>query len=193
MHILRKLANTKIYQKRKSPAVLPSRDNLCDHADLQILWRGIPTSTELSPSWSSTHWDRALRPFIRVKLFPLVTVVSHLPSPFPFSWFQDITLPCILLPLALVFFCLILDSFFRHSLNNNVPESCMVNPLFTLYSSPGIFYPLLQVNLPGVLLTWCGWPSEYLCLSTSLLSATLLFPAACYWTFLPGCLGSISA
>ena len=192
MHILRKLANTKIYQKRKSPAVLPSRDNPCDHVDLQILWRGIPTSTELSPSWSSRHWDRALRPFIWVKLFPLVTVVSHLPSPFPFYWFQDITLPCVLLPLALVFFCLILDSFAIPQIITSQRVAWLAL-FFTLYSSPGIFYPLLQVNLLGVLLTWCGWPSEYLCLSTSLLSATLLFPAACYWTFLPGCLGSISA
>lgn len=52
--------------------------------------------------------------------------------------------------------------------------------LFLLYP-PGIFYPLLRVNyyLHGV-----GGQVTIFCL----LSATLLFPAAYYWTFPPGCL-----
>lgn len=137
----RKLANTKIYQKRKSLAVSSSRDIPCHHADL-------PDSLKVHP-YPAPYLDRiashlnrntlrsALGLFIWVKppslwssvsvsvLKPLVssqtpssekmTMVScHNPPAllFAFDWFQDIPPPCIFLPLELVFFCLILRLYF---------------------------------------------------------------------------------
>lgn len=64
----------------------------------------------------------------------------------------------------------------------------MFRPLFTLCSSLGIFNRLLWVN-SYLRDTACQVSSA----SASVLRATLLFPAAYYWPFLPGCLVSVSA
>lgn len=150
--------------------MLPSRNNFWPHVDLRILGRDTATSTDLCPSSSSVPWDQALRPFIWVKLLPLWPFLIFTP-PFPFDWFQDITLPRILLPLTLVFFCLLLNSFFCHSLSNNAPESCIFSPLFTLCSSPGVFYLFSESTI-----AYLVWRAKINMLaSTPLLCATFLY------------------
>lgn len=136
-----------------------------------------PQCTEIRPSDPLSGWNSFLYKFL---IFP---------PPFPFDWFQDIPLHRILLPLTLVFFCLLLGSFHCHFLNNHVPESCIFFPLFTLCSSPGMLYLFSESTI-----AYLVWTAKInVCLHPSPVCHTPLFPATCYWTFFLECLISISA
>lgn len=147
--------------------MLPSRNNFWHHVDLWILGRETAASTELSPSHPPCT---EIRPSdLHLRETPSSFLIF--PPPFPFDWFQDIPLPHILLPLTLVFFCLLLDSFYCHSLNNHVPESCVFFPLFTLCSSPGILYLFSESTTAS--LVWTAKINMFA--STPLPCATLLY------------------
>lgn len=117
---------------------------------------------------------------LQTPLSEMMTVVFRL----PFDWFQDISPPCILLVWSLsVSFS---DSFsIDGSLNNSAPQRAAYLALFySMFLSWGILFSFLS----QLLLIW--WTAKEIPFaSTSLLSASLLFPAASYWT----CLVSISA
>lgn len=119
------------------------------------------------------------KPFISLQTPPseTMTVVFRL----PFDWFQDITPPCIVLDWS--FSVSFSDSFsIDRSLNNNAPGSCVFSPFLLCVLVLGYFILFSELTLAYVVV--CQGNS--FCFH---LSASLLFPAASYWT----CLVSISA
>lgn len=155
----------------------PSRDALCHRTYLQILWGDIHVPI----------WSRAL-PLVRLRetLFPWVssellhakamslpadssrekwTVVSH-PPPllFPLIDFRTFIFP--------VSWGVACSGLFLLSV--------LLRGYLILVSESTITYVVLTAK-------------EILSASSSVLRAVLLFPAAYYWTFLPGSLLSVSA
>lgn len=121
----------------------------CLHRTVSPLIRGSCSFTCMKHlSLGSTVSSYMLKPSL---LAPHETIDSGFPSSLPLLSplidFRTFVFPISSFLLLWSFSFSFPDSFsVAHSLNNNVLGSCMFRPLFTLYSSLGIFNPLLWVN-----------------------------------------------